>query len=570
MEVLVTLGVLTLICLAFVLMEASQNRARARYFRKKLEQDFGKAPDRSYSLERFEKIGSYYRKHPKPYQIDDITWNDLGMDDIFRRMNYSFSATGEEYLYYTLSTPHYEPEALQRMEEHISYMGREAETRFKVQELMNRLGYMGKYSLYDYLDHLDYLGERSNRLHYLLDFLYIPMGIMLPFAFTPALTGLIALMVVNMFTYFKEKGEIDPYIVSFGFVQRLYACGGELLKMQLPGFERETERIEQCRKKLKAMYKGSFWVMSPSRGNATGGNPVDMLFDYLRMIFHVDLIQFNRMLGIMRRQMSDVDGLIETMGYIETTISIACFRASLEQGYTVPEFAADTSANADTHKELILEEVYHPLLSQPVTNSLTTSGPILLTGSNASGKSTFLKTVALAALLAQTIHTVPAKQYRAPMYRVLSSMALRDDLGRGESYYIVEIKAIKRILDEAGKEGEPRLLCFVDEVLRGTNTVERIAASTRILMELAHKGALCFAATHDIELTELLKEIYTNYHFAEEIKEGDIVFNYQLQEGRCSTRNAIRLLDLLGYDKQITEQAMRQAQGFMESGVWKL
>ena len=128
---------------------------------------------------------------------------------------------------------------------------------------------------------------------------------------------------------------------------------------------------------------------------------------------------------------------------------------------------------------------------------------MLLTGSNASGKSTFLKTVALGAIMAQTINTCPADHYEACFFHICSSMALRDDLDSGESYYIVEIKSLKRILDQAGQYP---LLCFVDEVLRGTNTVERIAASTQILKSLGRKNLICFAATHDSELKELLKD----------------------------------------------------------------
>jgi DNA mismatch repair ATPase MutS len=79
-------------------------------------------------------------------------------------------------------------------------------------------------------------------------------------------------------------------------------------------------------------------------------------------------------------------------------------------------------------------------------------------------------------------------------------MSLRDDLQGGDSYYVVEIKALKRILTAAKEPGRP-VLCFVDEVLRGTNTVERIAASTQILKSFDGRAVLCFAATHDIELT---------------------------------------------------------------------
>lgn len=213
------------------------------------------------------------------------------------------------------------------------------------------------------------------------------------------------------------------------------------------------------------------------------------------------------------------------------------------------------------------ENIYHPLLQNPVKNSILTERGVLITGSNASGKSTFLKTVAINAILAQTIHTCMADSYSAGLYRIMSSMALRDDLAGGDSYYIVEIKSLKRILNRLEEEGNP-VLCFVDEVLRGTNTVERIAASTQILKSLSKASVLCFAATHDIELTHLLKKYYNNYHFEEEIVDNDVVFHYQLMRGRAVTRNAIKLLGVMGYDEEIIKEAEEMAEGFLEKGSW--
>ena len=146
-------------------------------------------------------------------------------------------------------------------------------------------------------------------------------------------------------------------------------------------------------------------------------------------------------------------------------------------------------------------------------------------------------------------------------------MALRDDISNGESYFIVEIRSLKRILDESQKK-EP-LLCVIDEVLRGTNTIERIAASSQILNALQEKWILSFAATHDIELSYILDEIYTNYHFEEEVKEREVVFNYLLQPGRATTRNAIRLLDMLGYDQELVKNAGNAAADFECTGIWK-
>ena len=94
-------------------------------------------------------------------------------------------------------------------------------------------------------------------------------------------------------------------------------------------------------------------------------------------------------------------------------------------------------------------------------------------------------------MLAQTIWPRPARaKYEAPFFQIYSSMALRDNLQGNESYYIVEIKSLKRILNHVNEDVP--MLCFVDEVLRGTNTVERIAASAQILKSLAKEGVICF------------------------------------------------------------------------------
>ncbi len=148
-------------------------------------------------------------------------------------------------------------------------------------------------------------------------------------------------------------------------------------------------------------------------------------------------------------------------------------------------------------------------------------------------------------------------------------MSLRDNLANGESYYIVEIKALKRIIDAADAKDALPLLCFVDEVLRGTNTVERIAASTQILKRLSQKGIYCFAATHDIELTHLLEQYYENSHFEEEVKHGDVLFSYRLLEGRAQTRNAIKLLEIIGFSKEIIEKADDMAGEFLRNGEWR-
>ena len=102
----------------------------------------------------------------------------------------------------------------------------------------------------------------------------------------------------------------------------------------------------------------------------------------------------------------------------------------------------------------------------------------------------------------------------------------------------------------------------------GTNTVERIAASSEVLLQMSGKNCLCIAASHDIELTFILAESYRNVHFQESITDDGIVFDYKLYEGRASSRNAIKLLGLMGYDSKIVDEAKKRADRFADHGSW--
>lgn len=585
---------LVLFVLFIFVLESVRAKKEKKRFIQSLYDDYGRLPDKKYSLERFGRMGSFFQRHPEDGQLDDITWNDLGMDELFKRMDYTFSASGEEYLYYTLRTLRRDRQTLLHLEDVVSFFDGHADERVRVQFAMNRLGHMGKYSLYDYLDHLDMLGERSNKKNIFFDLLFLPLIGMLWVNFSMGILGVVVLIIYNIVSYFKEKGEIDPYITSFSYIMRLMGTAETLEKISVPVCKEEWDELRRHRKNLRGMQKNSYWVMSPFRGNSSGNLP-EIVMDYIRMVFHADLIKFNSMLKFLRGHVEDVDGMLKYTGYVETAIAVGAFRRSLQNGFCIPEFTQGAGelpgenappgrlqeentqtkesirAGKDTGatEGIRMTEGYHPMLEAPVKNSISADRGVLLTGSNASGKSTFLKTVAVNAILAQTIHTCTAESYRTPFFYVYSSMTLRDDLAGGESYYIVEIKALKRILDAAGSGKKP-VLCFVDEVLRGTNTVERIAASTQILKSLSGRGIFCFAATHDIELTGLLEAGYENYHFEEDVRDGDVCFNYRLQRGKATTRNAIKLLELMGYDSEIIANALVQAERFMSEGVWEV
>ncbi len=557
MEYLIFAAAMVCFIVLMMLKSFLDYKKSEKRFVQKLYKEYGTLPQKEYKPEQFENISHYFLKHKEGYYVDDITWNDLNMDEIFKQLNNTFSSAGEEYLYHILRTPCLEEEELLKREGIISWFQNHSDERVSYQFIFSRLGKCGKFSIYDYLDYLDQLGERSNLKHYLaiagilgsilLLFVNIPIG----------LVALVCILIYNNLSYFKIKNKIDPYITSFAYVFRLLDAVGELVKKRVAILEEEFDELITCHNAMTGFRTGSSLVMSGSRMSGSG-NPLEILADFLRMGFHIDLIKFNQMLTEVRKHLPEIDRMISVLGKIEAMIAIGSYRKAMS--CCVPEFT----------DELFIEtiEMYHPLITHPVKIDISTGSSVLITGSNASGKSTFLKTVAISAILAQTIHTCPAASYKASLFRICSSMSLRDDVQGGDSYYMVEIKSLKRILAMAADEGDNPVLCFVDEVLRGTNTVERIAASTEILRSLDKKNCICFAATHDIELTHLLTKNYDNYHFEEYIADNDISFSYKIMCGRATTRNAIRLLGIMGYDKQIIEEAEQMANHFMKTGQW--
>lgn len=558
MEYAVLFGVIGIFIIFIFVKGAFDEKKKKKLFIKSLYENYGQISRKEYEAAQYASISKYFENHKEGFYIDDITWNDLSMDAVFMQMNHTFSAAGEEYLYYTLRSPKMQEQELKSQEEKVRFFMEHTDERVRMQVLFAQVGKIGKFSIYTYLDFLDAVKDISNTKHILSVVMLFFSFLVIPFQAQGGVLLIVAILCYNMMTYFKAKGKIEPYIISFGYIIRMLNMAEAIIKEDCPVLKKENERMKELLKQFRKFKRGSFWLMSPTRMNGSG-DPISMLADYGRMIFHLDIMQFNKMMSEVRSKKDNIDELITLSGSVETAIAIGAYRASMGE-WCIPVFKQG--------RGLCMENGYHPLLAEPVKNSIDTSGGVLLTGSNASGKSTFLKTVAINAILAQTIYTALSDRYEGEIYHIYSSMALRDDLGSGESYYIVEIKSLKRIID-AALNGQ-RILCFVDEVLRGTNTVERIAASTQILQSFAQSNVLCFAATHDIELTSLLENSYENYHFEEEIKDGDVLFNYELKSGKARTRNAIKLLEVMGYHKNIIGQANAMAETFVAEGVWKL
>lgn len=217
-------------------------------------------------------------------------------------------------------------------------------------------------------------------------------------------------------------------------------------------------------------------------------------------------------------------------------------------------FEAQISELGASAKQLRCEGLFHPLIPDPVPNDChVDSRSLLITGSNMAGKSTYLRAVGTAAVLAQTLATVPARSWVAPTLRVETLVGRADDLMDGKSYFYAEAERVKEMLDIAG--GEHRCLFTIDELYRGTNTRERVAAAYAVLSHLESLGHLCVVATHDLELLDLLGDRWDLWHFVETVNRTGVLFDYRIRAAVAATPNALRLLQRLDYPSEVVRRA---------------
>ena len=526
-----------------------------RKLREKLERSFGSVPDPMYFSGDMDHIRAYYdfRRDDRrdDFLIDDTTWHDLDMDSLFQRINPHLSTSGEQYLYYMLRSPQTDAGAYTRRRELISLMETRPQLRLRLQMLLHRLGCSRRADL------CTAFFPESHGAVWLVVFsvlaLLVPAAFILLAVTRAAAFSLLAVtaVTVNLTVHEFVKRRIQKDFDTVDYTAGMIAAMERVRRLHDPDIDGHLGLAYASLDRLRSVvHTGGVAAASDSGG---GG-------DVLVSVLLLDLITYEFLKNKLGRCHEDVFTIHEHLGRLDAAIAVASYRKSLPR-YAEPEL--DFSA---ARPYIRAAAMAHPLLTEPVTNDLVADTPMLITGSNASGKSTFLKVAALCAIMAQSICTCTAESYTASAMRVYSSMALTDDLMSGESYYIVEIRSLKRILDSLG--GKTPVLCVIDEVLRGTNTVERIAASSQVLSAMADSGALCLAATHDIELCALLDGKFTMAHFQETVSEGGMTFDYRVRPGPAQSRNAINLLELLGFDDGIVSAAHDRAARYLDTGVW--
>ncbi|PKG23830.1 hypothetical protein CWS01_10040 [Niallia nealsonii] len=273
-----------------------------------------------------------------------------------------------------------------------------------------------------------------------------------------------------------------------------------------------------------------------------------LFYKLVKSIFLINYFVFHYIINSLNNNRDIYEMAWGKIGDVDGSYSIALWRKNLPF-YCLPQY--------DNSKKLIIEDAYHPLLNKPVGNDFDFDKDILLTGSNASGKSTFIKTIALNSILSQALNTRTSREVTLTRGVVYSSMAMSDDIEKGQSYFLKEINALKRIFDRRDSSKGVVMYLFIDEIFKGTNTIERIAAAKSVLNYLSdYSETRIMAATHDLELTDKLSTKYDNYHFREQIINDEIVFDYLIKKGSSKTKNAIELLRITNFPEKVYREVL--------------
>ncbi|SER70094.1 MutS domain V [Butyrivibrio fibrisolvens] len=544
--------------------------------RRNFTDTFGKDPTKDavhyMRKDRLKQIGIYHRKMEQDLGtesgtfIDEITWNDLDMDHVFLRINHTGSFIGEQVLYNRL---HCLKETDKRSEHRASgnsdsqaasgkdqwedfekmadYFTLKQVQRSKVWE---KLRGIGKKNTAYYMTELMSYFEPYSRCHMLI-FRMLQITLVASFIGFVITAGqilkmlLIATACTNLAIYMFQKRKAEMMLECLEQICDLIGmCESFKKKEIIPGEWMGDEIIDDM-KALKGLriFAGRF--VSRKLGAEIGLE--GLLSDYILGITLWDLTFYNRIVRMIRVNEAAILRLFEFVGGIDMAISVASYRKSMDV-YCIPDFVQG--------KTIEIQKLVHPLIAGAVPNSVVIKRNSFLMGANASGKSTFIKAVAINMILAQTIHTCSAESFSAPGMRVMTSMAVRDDVQSGESYYVREIKYLKRMMDAAG-DGVP-VFCAVDEILKGTNKKERLAASEAVLRYLSDKNSIIMVATHDYELIERLKGKFGCYHFRCILSDEGVKFDYKVHEGEGGETNAVALLRFFDFPESVVDLANKR------------
>ena len=479
------------------------------------------------------------RELESDFTIDDRTWSDLEFDRLFSMADSTRSPLGSQCLYRRLRTYSRNESALERDYDVYQVLAREASLREGIQLAVELLSNESNALLCDAL-----FGDETRPPRWApLIFLLSGMSI---------LSCVIAIFVHPMAWVFATLVLCNVVVLYFGnyrfhnvysMVTRIGNMVGVAIRLSRIQPPVPIPHIDDLRDVLRnnSEVKRAFRWFLVKRDESLFGS----LVFYLQLLFLVDLAAGVIVIARLQRLRNPLREIFDAIGSLDAIVSVASW---------IDRVPAHCCPTISGEQRIEFANGYHPILSASIANSLSLmKRSALIVGSNMAGKTTFIKMIGTNIVLGRTLGVCFASSAVIPRSPVMTSIRLEHSIESGKSHFFREIKRILLFLRMAEETGNGVFL--IDELFRGTNTPERVAAGKAVLEEIA-RHAQVLATTHDVELQAYLDSQFSIYHFTENPDLAE-VFDYKLRSGISNARNAIVLLERIGFSESIIREARR-------------
>lgn len=509
-----------------------------------MKSDTGKVKAGYFHLGHIEKFFAKADLQDAFQVISDRTFKDLDLEDVFRFIDRTQSRIGQQYLYYLLRCIPPNGKRSEQMEDRVNVFLQNPDMRAFVSTELSKLSEPGAYHVCSLFQ-----GKHIEAPAWLLLIQALSgisvLLILLSFLFPQLWVALILVFPINMGIHYWNKTNIYQYSSS---IPQLVLMNQVARKILANNESQHLTNIGVSVDSLRRLIPQMSIFRIEAKLQSEIGQLVDYFLELIKAMLLLEPVVLFATLKKLDSRREDIATVFKFIGETDAALSVMVLRES------IPYYCSITPG-AD-NKALSVKGIYHPLLFNGVSNDIVLKDKsALLTGSNMSGKTTFIRTVGISAILGQTLNTCFASEFKMPLMQVLSSIRISDDLVEDKSYYMEEVLTLKQLIEQS--QGNKRTLFLLDEVFKGTNSIERIAMSKSVLSYLTGNGNLVFVSTHDRELTDLLNGHYELYHFTEVIREEEIGFDYKIKPGVLNTTNAIRILELNKFPAEIVEEAMQ-------------
>lgn len=492
-------------------------------------------------IERFFKLKS----HQNAFQVlSDRTCSDLDFEQLFEFLDRTSSKVGQQYLYAKLREISNDTSSTSLKEKLIEKLREDEQFRVEIQLQLSKLDKQDAYYINTLFQEVHIQPPNWFILVRFLSFTSI-VSFVLMFINSHIFFVFLAAFLFNIVIHYWNKKNLYHYLASLPQLLNLQSVAKKLwLK---PDLQSLNPQLKHSLSVIEAL-KGKMWFFRLGTG-FQGDFEVFFwaLIEIFKILFLLEPIFLFDVLEKLDEKRDDMESIFSFVGEVDILVATASLRESLSV-WSKPNFIQN-------QKLIKAKGIYHPLISNCVKNDVELSEcSMLITGSNMSGKTSFIRTIGINVITAQVLNTCFAEEFALPYLKIYSAIRISDDLMNDKSYYFEEVLTIKKMIEVS--DSSYFNLFLLDEIFKGTNTVERISAGKAVLSHLAKGKNMVFVSTHDIELTELLASEYELYHFSEDVSNQSVAFDYQLKKGKLKNRNAIKILAMNQYPQSIIDEAI--------------